>query len=80
MPFDPTVPQPGQNLDADVIRNQLNALNDQLTGASAALDWSNGAPKLPDHTTITDPVNGNLAFDITAQRLCVYAGGEWVQL
>ena len=30
MPFNPNVPQPGQKLDADVVRAQLNALNDKI--------------------------------------------------
>jgi hypothetical protein len=36
MPFDPNVPQAGQTLDANVVRNQFNALNDQLVAAAAA--------------------------------------------
>ena len=30
MPFDPNVPQNGQNFDADIVRVQLNALNDKI--------------------------------------------------
>jgi hypothetical protein len=35
MPFDPNIPQPGQPNDANVIRAQLNALNDLITGLTA---------------------------------------------
>ena len=80
MAFDPTVPQAGQPLDAGVVRNQFNALNDQLTGAFAALDWSNGAPKLPDKTTIANPVSGNLAYDYVGDNFVVYSHGEWCYL
>jgi hypothetical protein len=42
-----------------------------------ALDWSNGAPKLPDVLTITNPVVGNIAFDYEALRLTVYYTDQW---
>lgn len=31
MPFDPTKPAPGEPLDADLVRNQLNALHEEIT-------------------------------------------------
>lgn len=40
MPFDPTKPAPGDDLDAVLVRNQLNALNtriDGVTGITAAV-------------------------------------------
>ena len=80
MAFNPNEPQNGEVVDADFLRGQFNDLNARLLAALAALDWSNGAPKLPDYTTIANPVDGNIAFDFTAQRLRVYAGGEWCEL
>ena len=80
MPFDPTIPATGSPIVSAELRNQFNALNDQLVAASAALDWSNGAPKLPDYLSITTPVSGNLAFDYATQTLRVCAGGEWMQI
>jgi len=35
MPFDPTQPQPGDALDADLIRAQLTALNDKIDALTA---------------------------------------------
>ena len=80
MPFDPNLPAENSEMRSAEMRNQFNDLNDRLVAAFAALDWSNGAPKLPDYTTIANPVDGNIAFDFTAQRLRVYAGGEWCEL
>ncbi len=69
MAFDPTVPQAGQPLDATVVRNNFNALNDKIDTL-----------KLPDFTTIGTPVPGNLAFDYANEVVVVYAHGEWCQL
>jgi hypothetical protein len=80
MPFDPNVPQAGQPLDATVVRNQLNALHDRITGAFTALDWSNGAPKLPEYTTIAVPVLGNIAFNYSSGHLMVFDGADWQML
>jgi hypothetical protein len=35
MPFDPTLPQPNTLVDADVMRQQLNALHDENTALEA---------------------------------------------
>ncbi len=69
MPFDPNVPQPNSPLDANQIRGQLNALNDKVDTL-----------KLPDFTTVTAPVPGNIAFDYTNEVAVVYAHGEWCTL
>ena len=69
MPFDPTKPANGDVVDADVIRNQLNALNDKIS-----------VPKLPDFTTIASPTEGMLAFDYTTHTLRFYTGQEWAQI
>jgi hypothetical protein len=66
MPFDPTKPQNGEIVDADLLRNQLNALHDQIT-----------VPKLPQYSNIAAPVVGNLAFDYTNHTVCFYDGQQW---
>ena len=62
MPFDPNVPQNGQKLDADVVRAQLNALNDLITALTlrvAALE-----PVTHEATGFGDPrANGVLTQD-----------------
>jgi hypothetical protein len=67
-------------------RKQVLAFNSQVllphllrddVKAMAALDWSNGALKLPDYTTIATPVAGNIAFNYSNQTLQVYSGSEW---
>ena len=62
MPFDPNVPQNGQKLDADVVRAQLNALNDLITALTlrvAALE-----PVIHEATGFGDPrANGVLTQD-----------------
>ncbi len=131
MDFDPNEPQNGEVVDADVLRGQLNALNDKIDGSgfltvtsvaggalaaatvpvanlkvsgqmfdgamhpsvrsaarqlvgsngtTVALDWSNGAPKLPSFEDIANPVLGNLAFDYGAGHLMVYDGQDWQTL
>ena len=37
MPFDPNVPQPGQPNDANVVRDQLNGLNDKIDTQTAII-------------------------------------------
>jgi hypothetical protein len=76
--FDPNLPAENSEMRSAEMRNQFNDLNDRLVAAFAALDWSNGAPKLPDVLTITAPVNGNVAFDYEALRLAIYAGNQWI--
>ena len=49
-------------------------------GATVALDWSGGAPQLPDKTTIGQPLPGMLAFDYEASSFVVYSHGEWCYL
>ena len=44
MAFDPTVPQNGQQFNADVVRIQLNALNDSITAIPAGPAGPAGAP------------------------------------
>ena len=77
MPFNPNIPVAHTPNDAEEIRNNFNALHDQLTPLTAALDCSNGAPVLPDVLTIANPVAGNLAFDYEALRLTIYTGSQW---
>jgi hypothetical protein len=50
------------------------------TGGGVALDWSNGTPKLPDYTTITTRVIGNIAFNYSSGHLMVFDGADWQQL
>ncbi len=69
MPFNPNEPQNGEVVDADVLRGQLNALNDKID-----------VFKLPDFTTVGAPVPGTLAFDYTNEVAVVYAHGEWCSL
>ncbi len=78
MAFDPAVPHNGQPLDATAVRNQLNALKELIDSALAALDCSNGAPKLPDYTKIAQPVTGNIAFDYALGIVRVYRSGTWM--
>jgi hypothetical protein len=80
MAFNPNEPQNGEVVDADLLRSQFNALNDRLNGASAALDWSNGAPKLPDYESIAAPVLGNIAYNYSSGHLMAFDGGDWQQL
>jgi hypothetical protein len=80
MPFDPTLPATGSEITSAELRSQFNALNDRLNGASAALDWSNGAPKLPEYTALAAPVLGNIAFDYSGGHLMYFDGGDWQQL
>jgi hypothetical protein len=77
MPFDPTKPANGDVVDADAMRNQLNDLNARLVAAMAALDWSNGCPKLPDYTTIANPQPGNIAFDYATESVRMFRQGAW---
>ena len=42
MPFDPTKPAPGDDLDAVLIRAQLNALNDRIDALTAQLNAAIG--------------------------------------
>ena len=42
--FNPNVPQPGQKLDADVVRNQFNALNDKIDAVPAGPAGPQGVP------------------------------------
>ena len=78
--FDPNIPATDSEMKSAEMRNQFNGLNDKITPVATALDCTNGAPKLPDYTTITNPVSGNIAFDYATQTLRVYAGGEWMQI
>jgi len=80
MPFNPTLPLTGSPIASAELRDQFNALHDELVAAKAALDWSNGAPKLPNYSTIVNPVNGNLAFNYVNQRVMVFATGEWLSI
>ena len=80
MPFDPNLPAENSEMRSVEMRNQFNDLNDRLVAAMAALDWSNGCARLPDFTTVANPVSGNIAFDYGTQTLRVYAGGEWMQI
>jgi len=80
MAFNPNEPQNGEVVDADFLRAQLNDLNARLVAAMAALDWSNGAPKLPSFEAITNPVAGNIALDYGADYLMVYDGEDWQTL
>jgi hypothetical protein len=66
MPFNPNEPQNGEVVDADFLRAQFNALNDKI-----------GTPKLPDFSTIAQPVPGNLAFNYDDEVLVVYGQGRW---
>ena len=58
--FDPNVPQPGDKLDADVVRNQLNALNEKIDAIPAGPPGPQGpqGPQGPPGGTNpeTDPV------------------------
>ena len=58
--FDPNVPQPGDKLDADVVRNQLNALNEKIDAVPAGPPGPQGpqGPQGPPGGTNpeTDPV------------------------
>ena len=49
-------------------------------GAFVALDWSNGAPRLPDYQAIAVPVAGNIAFDYDSSALRYFNGGVWLTL
>ncbi len=69
MPFDPTIPLENSEMRSEEMRNQFNALNDKIETL-----------KLPDFTTITAPVPGNLAFDYTNEVALIYAHGEWCQI
>ena len=80
MAFDPNEPQNGEKVDADFLRGQFNDLNDRLVAGMAALDWSNGAPKMPDYTTVAAPVMGNIAFDYDAGMMMIHNGGDWQRL
>ena len=84
MPFDPTLPLAGSKIRSAELRSQFTGLDDKITtqtarvdGAFAALDWSNGAAKLPDYTTIANPVLGNVAFDYSGGYLMFYDGDDW---
>ena len=44
MPFDPTKPAPGDDLDAVLVRNQLNALNDKIDAVPAGPQGLPGDP------------------------------------
>jgi len=44
MPFDPTKPAPGDDLDAVLVRNQLNALNDKIDAVPAGPQGLPGEP------------------------------------
>jgi hypothetical protein len=87
MAFDPNWPTFKAANTSAKMREQLNGLNGQITderarldAASAALDWSNGAPKLPDYTTIAAPVLGNFAFNYSSGHLMVFDGADWCQV
>jgi hypothetical protein len=47
MPFDPNVPQPFQDLDANVVRNQLNSLKSLIDGAYSAINAVPAGPPGP---------------------------------
>jgi hypothetical protein len=52
--------------------------NRNLVAAGAtAMNWSNGAPVLPDYTTITTPVEGMIAWNFTTHALTTYNGTIW---
>ena len=80
MAFDRNVPAAHAELTSEMFRAQFTGLDDKILAAMAALDWSNGAPKLPDYMTIANPAPGNIAFDYSTQTLRVYGGGEWMQI
>ena len=76
--FDPNIPRTDSEMKSAEMRNQFNDLNNRLVSAAGALDWSNGAPKLPDYTTIAGPVMGNIVFNYSS-GLMVFDGGDWQQ-
>ena len=56
MPFDPTKPQNGDDLDAAEIRAQFNALNDRIVALEAALDATAQNPNLSTlNLALSDP-------------------------
>ncbi len=44
MPFDPNLPQPGDDLDADVVRAQFHGLKDLIDAIPAGPEGPTGAP------------------------------------
>jgi hypothetical protein len=48
------------------------------TGVNIAMSWANGAPLLPDYTTITAPVEGMIAWNFTTHLQTSYNGTTWV--
>lgn len=44
MPYDPTIPQPLTPIDADQIREQLNALHDEILAIPAGPEGPQGPP------------------------------------
>jgi len=58
MPFNPNVPQPFQDLDANVVRNQLNSLKDLIDAVPLQAANKTVAHVLPIYAlslTISDP-------------------------
>jgi len=63
MPFDPNVPQPDQDLDANVVRDQFNALNDKIDAQAVTITGL---------VATVDGLNATVA-DITAQIASILA-------
>jgi len=56
MPFDPAKPQPGDDLDADLVRDQLTALADRIAALEAALaDTARNPSPSPLSPSLDDP-------------------------